>query len=381
MTRSLVIVLLLAGCSGPPAKVDPVKPPASAPASRPASQPAPAQARSLPACLFDEKTSIASTGSCPDEPEDMTCDWEFGMHVRPDLPHFALIVDVVARDTRTRLSIPVGGRKLGARAEILTSKVTLRGHVMDNDSYLFSKVPLSLGDAVIASAAARLMWYQSRRGSLQVGVTRVSSFEPAKKARAWLPCKKLSLEDHRADDEEALMRKMAGVGRAQKKVVLHKKKRIPLYSMADKKLQGTLNIDKVVPEKVELIKETADRSLVYVVFDYFVLYGWVPNDAIAKTAAARGDEIGEAYGVGGLGLIGPRGGTCGSAKDLYVEQKDEHHKVGTMGKGVRFFVEARGSEWSRIDLETVSWFQMVKGYHLYIKTNALGDCEVRRSKP
>lgn len=331
----------------------------------------------LHSCVLQGKNSIAGKSLCVDDGEDTECSWSFGLRFAQDLPVFGrLEPDEGYIGIKSRLTFPVGSHKRAVKVELDGDKLTLRTFIVDNNRYLFSRKPLRLGEAVFALGNVRLLWFEGSPGTLLVGVDKVSSFEPVGKTRVKVPCGELSLDAGWEDDVTKLIRKMAGLGPIKRKVVLHAKKRIPLYSMTEKKLQGTIYIDKVVPNNVALIQETADRSLILAEFHFFALVGWIPNEGILKAAVPKKHPDG-AHGVGGLGNWKKRGGTCSSAKALYVKYQGEHHEVGSLHAGKRFFVDGQSSRWTRISLERTAWFQMTKGYFLYVETDALNDCVIK----
>lgn len=361
----VALLLLLASCAPRQASVKGGLSPAAA-GSRSAVDP------NL-ACVLTGSSSIASMDRCPDEKEDIVCSWGFGVRFAPDLPAYAEIIPRRgATEVKTRLTFPVGPHKLGVQAEVRGHLVTLRGQIMDNDRYVFPRKPLRLSDAVFALANTRLLWFEGSPGQLLVGVRRVSSFQPVTRQRVKAACGELAIEATYVDDEANRVRKMAGLGPVKRKVALHSKKRIPLYSTAEKKLQGTIYIDKAVPDEVAVIKESKDRSLVFVLFHYYALYGWIPNEGIDE-AAKDTESLGGIYGAGGGVLL--EGGSCSSDKTLYVKFRGRQRAVGTMHKDKHFFVLGKSSRWTRIRLEQPYWFKMAKGYFMYLETAALDDCQ------
>jgi len=380
MKGALFACFLLVGCATERAAVKPARPaPGPGPASRP--KPAPRQAPPSSACVFDEKTTMAQSGRCPNEPSGVVCTWSFGLLPARGLPAYAELVADYTRGISTRLSIPVGSHEQGVTVEVNGDAVTLRGHVngQAEDGYLFARAPRRLGEAVVATSLARLRWFEGKKGSLVVGPHRVTAFTSQQKLRAAVPCAALTLEGRWQGEAEAAIKALLGITRAHKEVLLHRKRSIPLYSAGKQKRVGAIYIDKAVPDKVQVIRENMDRSLVYIEFYSYVLHGWIPNDAIDKIAA-------EDEGLGGLIGTGRGshtwlGGACDSPKDLYVKHGHKHHKVGTLGKGRRFFVDGGAGKWTRVSLERIKWFKMAKGYFLYLRADATDDCTLRPPRP
>ncbi len=339
----------------------------------------PASRPTAPACVFYERISLADAGMCFHSGSRSPCYWEPGLQIAPGLPVYARLVVRYQGKEDVRITVPQGKHQRGAEVEASDQGVTLRGHVTNqSDGYLFARRPLRLSEAVVVGCLARLRWYTGIGGSLLVGPHRVTSFSPTRPLRALVPCSGLSLEEE-YDDEDGVVKKMMGVGSPLGKVVLKKQRRIPLYRAGDRKLQGTFYIERRGPDAVEVIKQTADQILVFVDYYYFYLHGWIPADAVDRPASTR---IRAPRVMATDGVIDTekkrRGGACGSDKALFVKYRNRHHQVGTLGVSARFVVDSQKGAWTRITLKNTTWFKLVSGYYLYLRSDALGDCKLRR---
>ncbi len=374
MKWALVLCTLFLGCAGG------TKPPPMPAAGHRVSGPAPHRARASAAatetaCELKGK-SISYIAPCA---KDEFCSWEFQLWTAPGESAFARILDVHRYMAGAAISvgIPVGDAKKAARVEVKGEGVTLTGHVVRQiDGFLFARKPTRLGPAVVAKPSARLRWYRGLRGGVVVGSHKVKYFTSRTPLRRTIKCEGLSLDDDWTEDQEAKIKKMFGVGAVQRKVLLRGAE-VPLYTADKQQRAGTLKVGLPGPYKVELIKQTARRSLVYIDHRHHAIFGWIPNSGVFDLSGdlnKQGSGIASIFGRDSAIAAKLKGSSCHSAKDLYVKYRHRYRKVGSFKKGVHFLIKGRKSDWTRVELEGVTWFQPAKNFFLYVKTGALADC-------
>jgi hypothetical protein len=318
VTRCSLLFALLAGCSAVPAPptivVEQTAPPAPSAAPTTAREPlAPAppviEAPGQQGCLLPTSASLS-------------------LRFRADGPAFATL-----GGTSATIDLTTAGPAAGAAARAVRAGFTLQGIVSAIDLELGPARALTLGGFLVPLPSARFAWKGTAPGTIQIGFALEAEIEILPEAgldKASLPCDAVSLDHPSFDTRTAFPR-----GPKEKEMLVRAGKVVPLSRTPEAPPVARLRFTGD-DASVTLVEKRGRHALVRREEPTAILFGWV---ATADLHVPPADSIGDAYGIGDLGLTGTgaplatRVVHCDRDIPLVAEMAGERRTIGTVAAG------------------------------------------------
>lgn len=236
------------------------------------------------------------------------------------------------------LSVPVATAPASVGVKVKKGRISLESLAPPDAIPLRTKRSFVLGQLFLPQHYSRFGWTDAEEGEIGIEF-KLGSSAPKEVAgvdrrlRARRRCDDLVLDQAKFDEYEA-----AGGPGLNERARLKPGAPVPVSLTPGGPPAARLIPRPQVSETTTVMERRPGWTRINVLVDDLILFGWVP--AASLRPPPKFDKIGDAYGVGGLGLAlkGPPRGkpfTCNHDVPLIAEAKGQRRVVGTIGAGVR----------------------------------------------
>jgi len=301
----------------------------------------------------------------------------FTLELRPGAP-YATINRVDAIDVK----LPVSTKPAPVIVKLTAQDVKLEGVVDAASLPLHAARPFVAGDLFVPGPAVPIAWTAAKAGQVEVSMeigpdTKGAIAGVTGPLRATRPCADLAL------DQAAEFDRFRAVGARTAAVTHVLAGDAPVAIAAKPGARGTAQL--LPPSGPSLIGNIViiqkKKPAVRIGLDTgdFLIVGWVRDSDLKATLSAN--EIGSAYGAGGLGQVGTGEGhgtlgmfTCKQAVPLIAEVGVERLIVGSVGAGVGMSVDTTVGDLLPVRLLNFSSFEAAAGAQFLVRRADVERC-------